>query len=104
MSIVPYSVPNEIVETGIFCSAASLAAVNDPRGSFSPSGPGTVCLPSLINTIRAGGGPSSPTGATGRGNEATDARPAQNAPPGGGGSDRFRPAPAPFPRDRAGGG
>ena len=50
--------PNEIVDTGTFASAALRAAVNAPRGSFSPSGPGTVCLPSVISTIRAGGGPS----------------------------------------------
>jgi len=48
-------VPNEIVEIGILASDGLVRAVNDPRGSFSPSGPGSVCLPSLISTIRAGG-------------------------------------------------
>ena len=32
--------------------------MNEPRGSFSPSGPGTVWVPSESSTTRAGGGPS----------------------------------------------
>lgn len=53
--MVPYSVPKEIVETGIAAVAAARAAVNPPRGWFSASGPsGTVWPPSLIKTTCAG--------------------------------------------------
>ncbi len=56
--------------------------MNDPRGSLSPSGPGTVWVPSESSTIRAGGGPcASGAPASERENVSIDCRAVNTASP-----------------------
>ncbi len=72
MSTTPSSVPNEIVEIGVPAFLASSAASKALRVP-------TVSLPSVISTMRAGGGPSAPP--TTLPNESIDAIAATSASP-----------------------
>ena len=96
--------PKEIVDTGTCASAALRAAVNAPRGSSSASGPpGTVCLPSVISTIRAGGGPSPDAPTTACENVSIDCSAAKIASPVAVDSASLQPVDGPLDRLPVGG-